>query len=111
MYKLLEDCAALVRRSIEGLDNFVMEGCRAFRDLESVVHKLGLNNAESKSVLENLQNAKRYLKSELKVCTLSFLIVEYELYIYSPRKTLKIIEIFLKILFMSCMFHFHETSL
>ncbi|CAG2250954.1 unnamed protein product [Mytilus edulis] len=67
LYKLLEDCAALVRRSIEGLDNFVMEGCRAFRDLESVVHKLGLNNAESKSVLENLQNAKRYLKSELKV--------------------------------------------
>ncbi|CAC5400064.1 unnamed protein product [Mytilus coruscus] len=69
LYKLLEDCAALVRRSIEGLDNFVMEGCRAFRDLESVVHKLGLNNAESKSVQENLQNAKRYLKSELKVHT------------------------------------------
>ncbi|XP_062620289.1 uncharacterized protein LOC134281866 [Saccostrea cucullata] len=44
-----------------------MEGCRAFKDLESVVQDLGLTSMESNSVQENLQNAKRYLKSELKV--------------------------------------------
>ena len=40
MFKVLDECSALVRKSIEGLDNFVMEGSRAFGELEVVLDQL-----------------------------------------------------------------------
>ena len=71
----MEECSADVRRSIEGLDNFVMEGSRAFTTLGNVVTKMDhISKEESKLLTDGLQNAKRYLKSDLKV--ISFVIFE-----------------------------------
>ncbi|CAC5375179.1 unnamed protein product [Mytilus coruscus] len=39
MYKILNDCAASVRRCVEGLDYYVAEGGKAFQDLETIIEK------------------------------------------------------------------------
>ena len=67
MHKILEECSALVRKSIEGLDNFIMEGCRGFTDLEAVLDLIDIQE-EFRLLKEGLVEGKRYLKSELKVC-------------------------------------------
>lgn len=56
----------MVRESVEGLDNFVMEGSRGFSELEKIINKLEISSEESKILSMFLQNAKTYLKSELK---------------------------------------------
>lgn len=66
MYKILDNCSALVRKCIEGLDNFVMEGCRAFDELNMVLDQMH-GDGDMKFWREGLQNSKRYLKSGLKV--------------------------------------------
>ena len=67
LFKILDQCSASVRKSIEGLDNYVMEGCRGFSSLESILDKLGLSDDEFGKYKEELQKGKRYLKSEYKV--------------------------------------------
>ncbi len=59
MYRILTECAASLRTSVEGLDNYIMEGSRAFRTLEEHV-----DNAE---VLTQLRDGKLYLKTDFKV--------------------------------------------
>ncbi|CAC5408117.1 unnamed protein product [Mytilus coruscus] len=55
------ECAASVRKkSVEGLDNYVMEGSRAFQTLEEIF--MDENNLKTK-----LLEAKRYLKADFKV--------------------------------------------
>ncbi|XP_061190254.1 uncharacterized protein LOC133198128 [Saccostrea echinata] len=67
MYKLLDDCSAMLRRSVEGLDNFVMDGCRAFQELESTLDCSQLPQSALIHLREGLRHAKRYLKSEFKM--------------------------------------------
>ncbi|CAC5391746.1 unnamed protein product [Mytilus coruscus] len=40
MYKILNDCAASVRKCVEGLDYYVAEGGKAFQDLVIIIEKL-----------------------------------------------------------------------
>ncbi|KAK3083376.1 hypothetical protein FSP39_021062, partial [Pinctada imbricata] len=61
LYRILTECAASVRKSVEGLDNYVMEGSRAFQTLEEIF-------SEDKDMKTKLLEAKRYLKAEFKVC-------------------------------------------
>ncbi|XP_076084450.1 uncharacterized protein LOC143055196 [Mytilus galloprovincialis] len=67
LYKILDECSAVVRKSVEGLDNFIMEGCKGFDELDKVIKRLELPTEEVKCLLLGLQKAKTYLKSGLKV--------------------------------------------
>lgn len=78
LYKILDECPAVVRKSVEGLDNFVMEGSRGFSELEKIINKLEISSEESKILSMSLQNAKTYLKSGLKV---SIKIIKFKIYI------------------------------
>lgn len=70
----------MVRKSVEGLDNFVMEGSRGFTELEKIIiNKLEIPSKESKILIMSLQNAKTYLKSGLKV---SIIRNEFKIYIH-----------------------------
>ncbi|CAG2235098.1 unnamed protein product [Mytilus edulis] len=70
MYKILTDCSASVRQSMEGLDYYISEGSRAFTDLtETVEHSvcfdLVLSTSNSFSILSDTS-----LKSPLPLdCT------------------------------------------
>lgn len=77
LYKILDECPAVVRKSAEGLDNF-MEGSRGFSELEKIINKLEISSEESKILSMSLQNAKTYLKSGLKV---SIIIIIFKIYI------------------------------
>ncbi|XP_076090297.1 uncharacterized protein LOC143062512 [Mytilus galloprovincialis] len=66
LYKILDECSAVVRKSVEGLDNFIMEGCKGFDELDKVIKRLELPTEEVKCLLLGLQKAKTYLKSGLK---------------------------------------------
>lgn len=79
LYKILDECPAVVRKSVEGLDNFVMEGSRGFTELEKIINKLEIPSEESKILIMSLQNAKTYLKSGLKV---SIIRNEFKIYIH-----------------------------
>lgn len=78
LYKIFDECQAVVRESVEELDNFVMEGSRGFSELEKIINKLEISSEESKILSMSLQNAKTYLKSELKV---SIIIIKFKIYI------------------------------
>lgn len=78
LYKILDECPAVVRKSVEGLDNFVMEGSRGFSEPEKIINKLEISSEESKILSMSLQNAKTYLKSGLKV---SIIIIIFKIYI------------------------------
>ena len=64
----------MVRKSFEGLDNYVKEGCRGFTHLESLLEKLhvDINVDEYNKYKEGLQKGKRYLKYEFKVRSIQF---------------------------------------
>ena len=67
MFKILEECTASVRKSVEGLDYYVVEGGKAFQDLESVVDKLAISATESKELKKSLLEVKQYIKADYKV--------------------------------------------
>lgn len=67
MYKILTDCSASVRQSMQGIDYYVSEGTKAFSDLTEVVEDIDLTLDEKKRTLDNLIAAKHYLKSDFKV--------------------------------------------
>ena len=62
LYKILDNCPASVRKSIEGLDNYVMEGSRAFQTLEEI-----LTIFKEDDLKRKLTEAKLYLKTDFKV--------------------------------------------
>ncbi|CAC5413967.1 unnamed protein product [Mytilus coruscus] len=66
MYKILTDCSASIRQSMEGLDYYISEGSRAFTDLTETVEQLDLTLDEKKKTLDNLVVAKHYLKTDFK---------------------------------------------
>ncbi|KAK3109197.1 hypothetical protein FSP39_025224 [Pinctada imbricata] len=67
LYKILNDCSASVRKSIEGLDYYVAEGGRAFVDLEEILTNLKLPDEGEKVLKKKLIAGKQYLKTDYKV--------------------------------------------
>lgn len=67
MFKLLDECAALLRRGVEELDNYVTEGCRRFMELEDILDQISLPDISKRPLREGLHHAKQYLKSQYKV--------------------------------------------
>ena len=71
MLRILSQCSASVRKSLQGLDYYAADGTRAFDDLISLVRKI--NEVESdmdweRRMIESLKAAKLYLKGDYKVC-------------------------------------------
>lgn len=70
MLRVLAECKASVRKSLQGLDYFAADGARAFEDLENLVRQLGelgLGNEWQVRHVELLKAAKLYLKGDFKV--------------------------------------------
>ena len=74
MLRVLSECSASVRKSLQGLDYFAAEGSRAFDDLASIVQEIALLRADGVTwgpismIQESLKVGKLYLKSDYKVC-------------------------------------------
>lgn len=68
---LSESCGASVRRYMQGLDNYLVDGAKAFDELIiSVVGKLseiGLEGNIAARLKESLKDGKQYLKGDFKV--------------------------------------------
>ena len=65
MLRILSECAASVRNSLQGLDYFSADGSKAFEDLADVVKGMpavGLEQDWKHDVQESLKAAKLYLK-------------------------------------------------
>ena len=74
MLRILSECSASVRKSLQGLDYFAAEGARAFDDLVGMVHQMSENVAGGKEwekrMTESLKASKLYLKGDFKVIIL-----------------------------------------
>jgi len=71
MLRILSECSASVRKSLQGLDYYAAEGTRAFEDLMSLVRKMseyGIEREWEARTLESLKACKLYLKGDYKVC-------------------------------------------
>ena len=70
MLRILAECKASVRKSLQGLDYFAAEGAHAFEDLESLVRQLselGLGKESDAIDTQSLMAATLYLKGDFKV--------------------------------------------
>ena len=70
MLRVLAECKASVRKSLQGLDYFAADGARAFEDLDNLVRQLGdlgLGNEWQVQHVELLKAAKSYIKGDFKV--------------------------------------------
>ena len=71
MLRILTECSASVRKSLEGLDYFAAEGARAFDDLASIVEDISSLRADGREwarrIKDSLKAGKLYLKSDFKV--------------------------------------------
>jgi len=77
MLRILTECKASVRKSLQGLDYFAAEGARAFEDLGSIVDKISPFRADgaewATATHDALKAGKSYLKGDFKVCSCSLL--------------------------------------
>ena len=83
MLRVLSECSASVRKSLQGLDYFAAEGARAFDDLAALVRQisqLGAGKEWETRVTEALKADKFYLKGDYKVLTTVLLL--YSCYIH-----------------------------
>ena len=74
MRRVLSECSASVRKSLQGLDYFAAEGARAFDNLISLVRQvsiLGPGHDWEKRVIECLKTQKLYLKGDFMVSVTS----------------------------------------
>ena len=79
LHRVLDECSASVRKSLQGLDNFSAQGTEAFDYLDKLVDKLvdcGKTEVWAREMKQKLRSSKQYLKSEDKV--LYFVIFQYE---------------------------------
>ena len=70
MLRILSECSASVRKSLQGLNYYATEGTRALEDLMLHVRKLNEweNDMEWQTRrIESLKAAKLYLKGDFKV--------------------------------------------
>lgn len=78
MTRILSECSASVRKSLQGLDYFAAEGARAFDDLSLVLEQaveVGASKERVQGLQEALKAGKLYLKGDFKVI---FFSVQYE---------------------------------
>ncbi|XP_062585989.1 uncharacterized protein LOC134247668 [Saccostrea cucullata] len=71
MFRILEQCGAQVRKSLECLDYFVAEGGRAFVTLQDVIDKLlsyqVISGDQQKDYQALLLQSKQYLRTDFKI--------------------------------------------
>lgn len=71
MVRILSECSASVRKSLQGLDYFAADGSRAFDELLALVPKVVEYGAADRDweekTTENLKAARLYLKGDYKV--------------------------------------------
>ncbi|XP_076112384.1 uncharacterized protein LOC143080426 [Mytilus galloprovincialis] len=71
MFKILAQCGAKVRKSLEGLDYFVAEGGRAFITFQDVLDKLltydAISPDDHKSFQALFLQSKQYLRTDYKI--------------------------------------------
>ena len=70
MRRVLSECSASVRKSLQGLDYFAAEGARAFDNLISLVRQVGLfapGHDWEKRVIQCPKTQKLYLKGYFKL--------------------------------------------
>ena len=76
LFQILSDsCPASVRKSLQGLDNYVAEGSRAFDDLISLMDtllKYGAPESTVHGIKEKLKLLKQYLKGDYKVMNIYY---------------------------------------
>ena len=85
MLRILSECSASVRKSLQGLDYFAADGTRAFEDLLTLVPKLAEYGADKRCktrTTENLKAAKLYLKGDYKVNFFILSSVKYNILLY-----------------------------
>lgn len=72
MYRILSECGAQIRTSLEGIDYFIAEGGRAFRTILEALEELlkfqVLNQQEKKDFSALFLQCKQYLRADFKVC-------------------------------------------
>ena len=70
--RILNVCSASKRKSLQGLNHFTADGAKAFNDIQEVIenlgHEYGRGHTWVKDMNIKLKTAKRYLKSDYKVC-------------------------------------------
>jgi hypothetical protein len=67
LFKILKTCKASTRKSLQGLNYFAADGSEAFDLLIKLVTQLRINENERNRLINNLKQAKQYLKSDYKV--------------------------------------------
>lgn len=75
MLRVLSECSASVRKSLQGLDYFAAEGTRSFDDLSVIVRqisRLGPGKEWETFIAQALKADKLYLKGDFKVFTSKF---------------------------------------
>ena len=83
MLRVVSECSASVRKSLQGLDYFASEGAGAFDDLAALVRQISQLGAGKKwetRVTQALNSDKFYLKGDYKVLTMVLLL--YSCYIH-----------------------------
>ena len=67
MVRILSECPASVRKSLQGLDYIAAEGAKSFDDLFELINQTA-NTVDSGTALqERLKAAKLYLKGDYKL--------------------------------------------
>ena len=81
LQRVLNECSASVRKSLQGLDNFSAQGAEAFDELDKLVDKLvdcGKTQVWAREIKQHLRSSKQYLKGDYKVF---YLIRNFSIYV------------------------------
>ena len=74
MLRILSECSASVRKSLQGLDYFAAEGARAFEELVAIVKDISIlmggGEKWATTLQESLKAGKFYLKRDYKVISI-----------------------------------------
>ena len=63
LFRILEVCPALTRKSLQGLDNYMAGGSEAFKNLEEIISKL-YDDSKADRLRSMALSCKRYLKQD-----------------------------------------------
>ena len=81
LVRILNDCSASVRKSLQGLDYISCAASQAFDDLHDVASRVGdlfMGMTWARKQKEQLKSAKRYLKGDFKVTFKTTLVCVYK---------------------------------
>lgn len=77
IFRIVKNCTATIRKSLEGLDYYLAVGGRSFPDLIDIVQKLENDEERVKHLQYVWLAAKRYLKTDYKVIDLFFYVISF----------------------------------